>query len=185
MITYLKRIFGKKTLTAVAVSTITTFSYASPYDEYKDTTLVVNFPAHPHYNAVMKVLPEFTKETGIKVEVDQLQYLRMREKQTLELTKRKGDYDLIAYVVFSKADYVYADQLENLARYFMNPSLSDPNFDAEDLVDGYVSNIGVAGGKKGYLKGPTGSLFGLPFGAELNFVDDGTLTTAMKGRKPV
>ncbi|MDP2574369.1 extracellular solute-binding protein [Vibrio penaeicida] len=170
MITYLKRIFGKKTLTAIAVSTITTFSYASPYDEYKDTTLVVNFPAHPHYNAVMKVLPEFTKETGIKVEVDQLQYLRMREKQTLELTKRKGDYDLIAYVVFSKADYVYADQLENLARYFMNPSLADPNFDAEDLVDGYVSNIGVAGGKKGYLKGPTGSLFGLPFGAETSIL---------------
>ena len=27
---------------------------------------------------------------------------------------------------FSKADYVYADQLENLARYFMNPKLADP-----------------------------------------------------------
>ncbi len=170
MITYLKKMFCKTTLTAVAVSTITTFAHASPYDEYKDTTLVVNFPAHPHYNAVMKVLPEFTKETGIKVEVDQLQYLRMREKQTLELTKRKGDYDLIAYVVFSKADYVYADQLENLARYFMNPSLSDPSFDAEDLIDGYVANIGVAGGKKGYLKGPTGSLFGLPFGAETSIL---------------
>jgi hypothetical protein len=24
--------------------------------------------------------------------------------------------------MFSKADYVYADQLENLARYFMNPA---------------------------------------------------------------
>ena len=40
----------------------------------------------------------------------------MRKKQNLELTKNKGDYDLIAYVVFSKADYVYADQLDNLAR---------------------------------------------------------------------
>ncbi|BDU30872.1 ABC transporter substrate-binding protein [Vibrio nigripulchritudo] len=170
MIKYLKKVFNKKALTAITVSAITTFSYASPYDSFKGTTLVVNFPAHPHYNAVMKVLPEFTKETGIKVEVDQLQYLRMREKQTLELTKEKGDYDLIAYVVFSKADYVYADQLENLARYFMNPLLADPNFDAEDLIDGYVANIGVAGGKKGYLKGPTGSLFGLPFGAETSIL---------------
>ncbi len=89
---------------------------AGPYDAYKDTNLVVNFPADPHYKAVMKVLPEFTKETGITVEVDQLQYLKMRQKQNLELTKNKGDYDLIAYVVFSKADYVYADQLDNLAR---------------------------------------------------------------------
>ncbi|MEM9677621.1 MAG: extracellular solute-binding protein, partial [Pseudomonadota bacterium] len=137
-----------------------------PYEAFKGQTVTAIFPAHPHYNAVMKVLPEFTKETGIKVEVDQLQYLKLREKSTLELTKRQGDYDLMSYVVFSKADYVFADQLENLARFFMNPKLADPNYDADDLIDGYVQNIGVAGGKKGYLPGPTGSLFGIPFGSE-------------------
>ncbi len=155
---------------AMTIATSATTAVAGPYDAYKDTTLVVNFPAHPHYNAVMKILPEFTKETGIKVEVDQLQYLKMREKQTLELTKRKGDYDLLAYVVFSKADYVYADQLENLARYFMNPKLADPSYDSADLIDGYVGNIGVAGGDKGYLPGATGSLFGLPYGSETSIL---------------
>lgn len=158
------------TVAALGVVSLSSAVLAGPYDEFKGTNLVVNFPAHPHYKAVMKVLPEFTKETGITVEVDQLQYLKMRQKQTLELTKSKGDYDLIAYVVFSKADYVYADQLENLARYFMNPKLSDPNFDAEDLIEGYVANIGIAGGKKGYLAGPTGSLFGLPFGSETSIL---------------
>lgn len=151
---------------AAAGAAMAAAAYANPYEEYAGTTLVVNFPAHPHYDAVLKVLPEFTKETGINVEVDQLQYLKMRERQTLELTKSRGDYDLIAYVVFSKADYVFADQLENLARFFMNPKLADPNYDAEDLIDGYVQNIGVAGGKKGYLPGPTGSLFGIPYGSE-------------------
>ncbi|MGB0866892.1 MAG: extracellular solute-binding protein [Granulosicoccaceae bacterium] len=163
--TLLKRIVGVSAGLMMASSVL-----AGPYDPYKGTTLVVNFPAHPHYDAVKKVLPEFTKETGIRVEVDQLQYLKMREKQTLELTKRKGDYDLLAYVVFSKADYVYADQLENLARYFMNPKLADPSYDAEDLIDGYVANIGVAGGKKGYMDGPTGSLFGVPFGSETSIL---------------
>ena len=143
---------------------------ANPYEAYKGTTLVVNFPAHPHYDAVVKVLPQFTDETGIEVEVDQLEYLKMREKQTLELTKAEGDYDLISYVVFSKADYVYADQLENLAKYFMNPRLADPAYDAADIIDGYVQNIGIAGGTKGYLPGPTGSLFGLPFGAETSIL---------------
>lgn len=152
--------------TAVALTLSVSAVVAGPYDDYKGTTLVVNFPAHPHYNAVRKVLPQFTEETGINVEVDQLQYLKMRERQTLELTKPDGDYDLIAYVVFSKADYVYADQLENLARFYMNPKLADPNYDADDLIDGYVQNIGVAGGTKGYLPGKTGSLFGVPFGAE-------------------
>ena len=139
---------------------------ADPYAPYRGQTLIVNFPAHPHFNAVMQVLPRFMEETGIDVEVDQLQYLKMRERQNLVLTKPKGDYDLIAYVVFSKADYVYADQVEPLARFFMNPKLADPGYDPEDLIDGYVQNIGVAGGKKGYLPGPTGALFGIPFGSE-------------------
>ncbi len=143
---------------------------ANPYEEYAGQTLVVNFPAHPHYDAVMKVLPQFTEETGIKVEVDQLQYLKMREKQTLELTKNRGDYDLIAYVVFSKADYVYASQLENLARFFMNPKLANPAYDPDDLIEGYVANIGVAGGDKGYMDGPTGSLYGIPFGSETSIL---------------
>ena len=55
-------------------------AFANPYEEYAGTTLVVNFPAFPHYNSVVKVLPEFTSETGIKVEVDQLPYLKMRER---------------------------------------------------------------------------------------------------------
>ncbi len=161
----------KQTGAGVAALTLTAgLAIANPYEPYEGTTLVVNFPAHPHFDAVMQVLPQFTEETGIRVEVDQLQYLKMREKQTLELTKNKGDYDLIAYVVFSKADYVYADQLENLAKYFMNPALADPAYDADDLIDGYVGNIGVAGGSKGYLPGPTGSLFGIPFGSETSIL---------------
>ncbi|MEO0691908.1 MAG: extracellular solute-binding protein [Pseudomonadota bacterium] len=159
-----------KTTTMVAGVALASSAFAAghggPYEEYAGTTLVVNFPAHPHYNAVMEVLPEFTAQTGIEVEVDMLPYLDMRERQTLELALDEGAYDLISYVVFSKADYVYADQLENLAKYFMNPRLADPNYDPEDLIDGYVQNIGVAGGEKGYLPGPTGSLYGLPFGSE-------------------
>jgi multiple sugar transport system substrate-binding protein len=108
-------------LASVCLAATAAAALANPYEDYEGTTLIVNFPAHPHYDAVMQILPEFTKETGIEVEVDQLPYLKMRERQTLELAQDEGEYDLIAYVVFSKADYVYADQLENLAKYFMNP----------------------------------------------------------------
>ena len=113
--------FTKSTLAATSLLALTAGiagadGHGGPYAEYAGTTLVVNFPAHPHYDAVMQILPEFTKETGINVEVDQLPYLKMRERQTLELAQDEGEYDLIGYVVFSKADYVYADQLENLAK---------------------------------------------------------------------
>ena len=61
--------------TIVCASVASTLAIANPYEEYAGTTLIVNFPAHPHYDAVRKILPEFTKETGIEVEVDQLPYL--------------------------------------------------------------------------------------------------------------
>ncbi len=166
MMKYLKIIVAG-VITTVAMSAAV---FANPYEPYSGQTLIINFPAHPHYDAVMKILPQFTEETGIEVEVDQLPYLKMRERQTLELGQEEGEYDLIAYVVFSKADYVYADQLENLARYFMNPKLSDPSYDADDLIDGYVYNIGFAGGNKGYLEGKTGSLFGIPYGSETSIL---------------
>ena len=158
------------TLSAVSALALASSVYADPYEEFRGETLIVNFPAHPHFDAVMRILPEFTKETGIEVEVDQLPYLKMRERQTLELAQDEGEYDLIAYVVFSKADYVFADQLENLARYFMNPKLADPGYDSDDLIDGYVYNIGFAGGNKGYLEGKTGSLFGIPYGSETSIL---------------
>ena len=160
------KILAATTVASLMATTAIADGHGGPYAAYEGTTLVVNFPAHPHYDAVMRILPEFTAETGIEVEVDQLPYLKMRERQTLELAQDEGEYDLIAYVVFSKADYVYADQLENLAKYFMNPALSDPSYDASDLIDGYVYNIGFAGGDRGYLSGATGSLFGLPYGSE-------------------
>ena len=167
MFTCTKKSFIAALATVVGAGMLTTTALAAdPYAPYKGTTLVVNFPAHPHYDAVTKVLPKFTEETGIKVEVDQLQYLAMRQKQTLELTKPKGDYDLLTYVVFSKADYVPARQIEPLAPFFMNPKLADPSYDPDDLITGYVQNIGIAGGKKGYLPGPTGALYGVPFGSE-------------------
>ncbi len=156
-------------LSAMGVAAVT-HAQSDPYADYRGQTLIVNFPAHPHYDAVMDILPEFTAQTGIEVEVDQLPYLRMRERQTLELAQEEGEYDLIAYVVFSKADYVYADQLENLAKYFMNPRLADPNYDSADLIDGYVYNIGFAGGDRGYLSGVTGSLFGIPYGSETSIL---------------
>jgi multiple sugar transport system substrate-binding protein len=167
MLKFLKTTALAATALCAAVGAANTAGHSEgPYAPYAGTTLVINVPSHPHYNAMMKVLPQFMEETGINVEVDQLQYLKMRERQTLELTKDDGDYDMIAYVVFSKADYVFADQLENLAKYFMDPKLADPNYNSEDLIDGYVQNIGVAGGKKGYLPGKTGSLYGLPYGSE-------------------
>ena len=143
---------------------------ANPYAKYAGTTLVVNFPSHPYYEYAIKLLPEFTKETGIKVEIDKIEYMKMRDKQLLEMAKPKGDYDLISYVVMWKTEYVSKGLLTPLAPFFTNPALADPNYDATDIIPAYLQTTGMVGGKKGYLPGPTAACYGIPFGSETSML---------------
>ena len=143
---------------------------ASPYAKYAGTTLVINFPSIGFYDYAVKMIPEFEKETGIKVEVDKLEYMKMRDKQLLELSKPKGDYDLISYVIMWKTEYVTKGLLAPLAPFFANASLADPSYDPDDIVPAYMRGIGTVGGKKGYLPGPTASVYGVPFGTETSML---------------
>ncbi|UCF91718.1 MAG: sugar ABC transporter substrate-binding protein [Desulfobacterales bacterium] len=142
----------------------------NPYEKFKGTTIVVNFPAHAHYDAAMTVIPEFTQQTGIKVEVDKLQYMRMHEKQLLEMSKPQGDYDLISYVCMWKTEYVNKGLLTPLAPFITNAKLADPNYDFDDLIPAYVGTTGLVGGKKGYQPGVSAALYGIPFGSETSIL---------------
>jgi multiple sugar transport system substrate-binding protein len=136
------------------------------YGKYRGTTLVLSIPAHSQYDAMTKLIPEFTAETGIKVELDKLAIPRMKDKQLLEMAKPQGDYDLASYVVMWKSEYVKKNLIVDLDPFFKNPALADPNYDMGDIVKGYLENLGLVGGRKGYLPGPTAKLYGLPYGAE-------------------
>jgi hypothetical protein len=88
------------------------------YAKYAGQTVTLSIPSHPHYDAMLKILPEFTKETGIKVETDRLAIGRMKEKQLLEMAKPKGDYDLCCYVVMWKTEYVSKNLVHELEPFF-------------------------------------------------------------------
>jgi multiple sugar transport system substrate-binding protein len=118
------------------------------YAKYRGQTIVINYPAHPHYDQAEKLFAEFTKETGIKVERDKMQYLRMKDKQVLEMSKPKGDYDVITYVVMWKTEYVAKNFLEPLDTYFANKALADPGYELKDLITAYYENISLVGGSR-------------------------------------
>jgi multiple sugar transport system substrate-binding protein len=86
------------------------------------------------------------------------------------MAKPKGDYDLISYVIMWKTEYVSKGLLSPLAPFFTNAALADPEYDAADLVPAYVQAIGTVGGRKGYLPGPTASVYGVPFGTETSML---------------
>jgi multiple sugar transport system substrate-binding protein len=154
---------------------ITVFGAGLPYSgamaqnrfaKYAGQTVTINIPAHPHYDAMGKLLPEFTKATGIKVEVDKLAIGRLKEKQLLEMAKPQGDYDLACYIVMWKGEYVAKNLVHQLEPFFANAALADPDYDMKDIIPIYLENLGLVGGPKGYLAGPGAKLYGLPYGAE-------------------
>ena len=136
------------------------------YAKYAGQTVTFSIPTHPHYDAMVKILPQFTKETGIKIETDRLAMGRMKEKQLLEMAKPQGDYDLGSYVVMWKGEYVSKNLIQPLDPFLKNPALADPAYDLKDIIPVYLENLGMVGGPKGYLAGPGAKLYGLPYGAE-------------------
>ena len=167
-------LFELKTRAAAAIAgtalAFATSAWANPYEKYAGTTVVISWPALAHFNAAEGLLEEFTEETGIEVEVDALQYLRLRDRQLLEMSKEEGDYDIASWVVMWKGEYVSKGLLTPLSQFFTNGSLVDPQFDIDDVADAYLQNGGVVGGKKGYMPGKSGALYGLPFGAETSIL---------------
>lgn len=139
---------------------------ADRFAPYRGQTVVISIPDHPHYQAALQLLPAFTKTSGIHVEVLKDPILRMKHIQARELSNPDGQLDLICYVVMWKTEYVSKNLLRPLAPFFANPALADPSYKIQDIVPGYLANLGLVGGPKGYLPGPGATLYGLPYGAE-------------------
>ena len=82
----------------------------------------------------------------------------------------EGEYDVVVWVVMWKGEYVSKGLLTPLSQFFTNGALVDPDYDIDDIADAYLQNGGVVGGKKGYLPGKSGALYGIPFGAETSIL---------------
>ena len=116
---------------AIAAGSVSMPFYAraqgTGWSKLKGQTVVVNWPAHPHYAVAKTLLPKFTEETGIKVELDEMQYLRLKDAQVLQMSKPKGDYDVAVYVIMWKTEYVQRKFLTELEPMFQNAEFAMPD----------------------------------------------------------
>ena len=156
----------------VESATLTTYAAVAKANGLDGSTIVVSWPSLSHFNKARGIVEEFSEATGINVELDFIEYQAMRDKQILELGKPEGqgEYDVVAWVVFNKTDFVNKGYLTDISKMFTNAALTDPTYDREDLVAAYVNSGAVAGGRRGYLSGPTSAMYGVPFGAETSIM---------------
>ena len=139
---------------------------ADRYAPFRGQTVAFSVPQHPHYDAMLKLLPQFTAETGIKVEVARENMQRMKHVQMNALTQATSSLDLACFVVTWKSEYVHKKLIAPIEPFLKNPDLADPAFALDDIMPSYLENIGLVGGPKGYLPGLGARLYGLPYGAE-------------------
>jgi multiple sugar transport system substrate-binding protein len=140
------------------------------YTQFKGQTVVMSVPAHPHLDAMIELIGHFTRETGIKVELDRVDMEHIKGKQLRQLHRPQSDYDVLSYISMWKTEYVAKGLIQELQPFFANPKLSDPHYDFQDLVPAFVENVGLVGGPKGYLSGEGARLYGLPYGAETSIM---------------
>lgn len=133
-----------------------------------ETPLRVMLPALPYFELVKYALKQFSKSSGIPIEIDVFPYLEMREIQLSELQKKKGRYDLVIILAAWKTEYVAKNLLSNLDAEQKSGrlKLDEPG----DFVPAYLTVAGKVGGEKSYLDGPQAQLFALPLGSETSIL---------------
>lgn len=95
------------------------------------TVRVSNLAGYPHNDFMRDLIPDFEKETGIKVHLDTVQYGEAVGKHMQLLATGSDEYDL--YNIDSIWFPGYAPYMEPLTEFMANAELMDPTFNYNDL----------------------------------------------------
>lgn len=150
-----RRQFVALTLALATSVAMPIFAHAAD-QPYKGTRLAVLMEGHPTTDGIQALLPEFTKETGIEVELEIIPESDITAKMLLEFSSGSGRYDIVQNNIifipgFVKAGYI-APLDESAAKF-------PANYDKADFVPGYL-NTNLVDGK----------LYGLPVYGESTFL---------------
>jgi len=126
---------------------------ASPDRPYEGVELRLAMDYAEHVPFVEGVIPDFERDTGIKVTVELIPYVNYRDKVVLDLASETGNYHLLQTGANWFDEFVgEANYLEPLEPYFEDPRFADPQ------IDGILPNLwSVYSGQSG------GSAHGFPF----------------------
>jgi len=133
-----------------------------PDGEAKEIHLLLN--RHPFTESILRFLPEYEAQTGVKVYTLLLSEEEYFEKLITELSSRSGYYDLFMLGFPHIWQYANAGWLEPLDGYIADPNLTPADWDFGDFYPGLIESSRwnlIAGGGIG-----EGSLWAIPVNSE-------------------
>jgi len=115
----------------------------------QDVTLTVSRWAGPQADAQMALFDQYSKATGVKIRLDAIDYGQLKQKQTLNMSARTGEYDLIYVPEAWYGEYSQANYLEPLSGYVTNAALVGKDWDYADFSK---AALNIYSGHDGTLK---------------------------------
>jgi len=131
--------------------------------KYAGTTIVVPWEAGLQAQAPYAMIPTWEKATGMKVEVVELDYLALHDKQIAEYLAGTGAYDVVTLSHPWMGDFVVGGLVEPLDPYIDKYMLKE---DLEDILPVYREGLMTYGGKI-YGLGDDGDVFILYYRKDL------------------
>ena len=141
--------FAGALMTSVSAMAWTLEEAAQPS---KGTNIKAIFPDRPGYAAAIKLLPEFEKKTGIKVDYEIVPYENSRERQVLDFTGG-GEIDVVLTDVVWIGEFAGNGWLEPVKTFTDNAKLADPKLNLKGFFPILLESFGTWGDE----------VYGLPF----------------------
>lgn len=155
MKTLFRNLLGAAAMLAVVASTPGTAFAGWLEDAAKPlagTEISGIFLDRPGYRAIIKLLPEFEKATGIKVNYEIVPYENTREKQVLNFTSQ-GDLTMALVDLVWIGEFAENGWIDPVETYSADASITDPNLKMDGFFPLLLDAFGSWGGK----------VYGLPF----------------------
>jgi multiple sugar transport system substrate-binding protein len=119
---------------------------------YKGTQVKIIFLDRPGYRAIIKLLPEFEKATGIKVNYEIVPYENTREKQVLNFTSQ-GDLTMALVDLVWIGEFAENGWIVPVDKFAKDASITDPNLNLKGFFPLLLNAFGSW----------DGTVYGLPF----------------------
>jgi len=133
----------------VAVALTLAGVLASSWALADGVTLTVSRWAGPQADAQQKLLDEYSKASGVTVKLHAIDYGQLKQKQTLNMSTKTGEYDLIYVPEAWFAEYSDAGYLTKLDDMVKDAGLTGADWDFADLSK---SSLAVYTAKDGSLQ---------------------------------
>lgn len=110
---------------------------------YKGVTIKLPFLDRPGYKAAIAMIPEFTKQTGIKVTWDIIPYESTLQKLTLDFTGGKATYDGVLADVVWIGNFGASGWMVPLEKFYKDSKLADPKLNLKGFFPILLDSFGT------------------------------------------